>query len=118
MVVLGLDTTGTLWARRSCDCIVGSSLMEVASNHLGEPLPQVGRESFCRYKIFTRTIMAAFLCGGEVAIPTVQIHYNETRGYPEAEVEEESAYSTPVALDLSTPKSWRSQGQDVVSLGF
>jgi len=51
-------------------------------------------------------------------VPAVQVHYNESRGYPGAEVEEESPCSAPVALDLSDPRSWKTQSQDVLPLGF
>lgn len=47
------------------------------------------------------------------------MHYNEPRDYPGAEVEEESAFSTPVALELSIPRrSWKPQGQGVVPPGL
>lgn len=42
-----------------------------------------------------------------------QMSYNESRGYPEAEVEEESSGSAPVALGLLAPGFWKPQGQDV-----
>jgi len=35
----------------------------------------------------------------------MQMHYNESRVYPGAEVEEESTYSAPVALGLSVLRS-------------
>lgn len=44
--------------------------------------------------------------------------FNESRGYPGAEAEEESPCLVPVALDQSAPRSWKSQGQDVVSQAF
>lgn len=46
------------------------------------------------------------------------MHCNESRGYPVAEVGEESACSIIVAFDLSDPKSWKLQGQDVELLGL
>lgn len=55
---------------------------------------------------------------GWANVSTMQMHYTESRGYPGMEAEEESTGSTPVALDLSYPRSWKTQGQDVVSLGF
>lgn len=36
-------------------------------------------------------------------VPTMQMHYKESRGYPREEVEEERACSAPVALNLSDP---------------
>ena len=46
-------------------------------------------------------------------IPTVEMHYNECRGYLGTELELKTACSAPV-----TPRSWKPQGQDVVPLGF
>lgn len=64
--------------------------------------------------------MATFLNagGGERAVPAKQKYYNESRGYPGAELGKESACSTPVALRLLASRSWKPQGQDVVSPGF
>ena len=45
------------------------------------------------------------------AVPAMQINSNECRGYSEGE--EESTGSVPVTLALSTPRSWKLQGQDV-----
>lgn len=47
-------------------------------------------------------------------VPTMQMHYNESKGYSQADVVEGSACSSPVALDLSTLRSRKPQGQDVV----
>ena len=58
--------------------------------------------------------MAAFIYLGS-AVLTMQMHYNEPRGYPGAEVDKESICSKPEVLDLSAPRSWKPQGQDVVS---
>lgn len=48
--------------------------------------------------------MAAFLQGGG-AVTAMQIHFNESRAYPGAEVEEESTGSAPVAFGLVAPGS-------------
>lgn len=45
--------------------------------------------------------------GGWGAITTVQMHYNESRSYPEADVEEKS--SAPVAFRLLAPGSLKIQ---------
>lgn len=55
---------------------------------------------------------------GYGAIDTLQMHYNESSGYPAAEMEEKSTFSPLVALDLLTRASSRPEGQDVVTLGF
>ena len=39
------------------------------------------------------------------AKPTTQMHYNESRGYPAAEMEEESSGSAPVSFGLLAPES-------------
>lgn len=43
----------------------------------------------------------------------MQMHNNESRGYPIAEMEEKSTYFAPVALGLLAPGSWEPQCQDV-----
>ena len=55
-------------------------------------------------------VKAAFLIGRGVAVPAMQIYYNESRGYPGAGVEEERVCSVPEALDLSAPRPWKPQG--------
>lgn len=42
---------------------------------------------------------------GSGSYKAMQMHYNESLGYPKAEVEDESTYSVPVALDLLGPSS-------------
>lgn len=51
-------------------------------------------------------------------VPVIQMHYNESRGYPGVEVKEESAWYAPVALDLSAPRSWKPPAQVVELPGF
>ena len=85
------------------------SLMEATSNHLGALLPQVGRESFWLYKVYTGTIMATFLHGGWVITP-MQIHYNESRGYSGARGERGDCILCHCALGLSALMSWKPQG--------
>ena len=51
-------------------------------------------------------------------ITAMQMHFNESKGYPGTEEEEKSAFSAPVALDLSLSGSWKAQGQDTVLLVF
>ena len=68
----------------------GWSLMEAVSNHLGGKfLTQEGLVLECHGSFSP-------WCGG--AVLPMQMHYNESKGYPGAEIEQESAYS--VALDL------------------
>lgn len=55
------------------------------------------------------------MCVG--AVTAMQMHYNEPRVHG-AEVEEESTYSAPVALDLSVPRSWKPQDQAIVPFGL
>lgn len=117
-MVLGLDTIGTLWATRSCDCIMGWSLMEAASKHLGSFFHRLGGRGFAPTRFVAEPSWLPFSIGCGLGILAVQIHYNESRGYLGADMEEEGASSTPVALDLSTPKSWKAQGQGVVPLSF
>ena len=50
---------------------------------------------------------------GVEAETTMQMDYNEPRGYPRAEVEEDSPRSAPVALGLLARGSWQPEGQDV-----
>ena len=89
--------------------------MEVASNHVGDSSHRFRRRVFDSTRFVTRTIMAVFLHGGKgCTIPAGQIQCNESRVYPGAEVEEESAGSAPVALELLSPEFWKPQGQDVV----
>lgn len=52
------------------------------------------------------------------AVPTMQMYYNDSRGHPGAEGEEESPCSVPMAPELSGLSSWKPQGQDVVLLGL
>lgn len=47
-------------------------------------------------------VKAALLQG--MALPAAQIHYKESRGYPESEVVEKSPYSAPAALWSVSPK--------------
>ena len=55
---------------------------------------------------------------GGTSETTMQIHYNESKGFLGAQVEERSPCSAPVAPNLSVPRSWKPQGQNVVPLGF
>lgn len=72
----------------------------------GLPL-QVGKGSFCPYKVCPRTVLAAFTMeGGDYK--HLQMYY-ESRGYPGAEVKEESTCSAPVVLDMSAPRSQKPQ---------
>lgn len=48
----------------------------------------------------------------------MQMYYNEHKGYPRAEVEEESTGCVPVPLGLLAPGSWKPQGLEAVPLGF
>ena len=60
----------------------------------GGLLPQVSKRRFLPYNV---PVMAAFPMG-EGTITAKQMHYDEFRDYPRAEVEEKSAGSVPVAL--------------------
>ena len=51
-------------------------------------------------------------------VPTMQMHHNDSRHYPEAEVEQETTWSTPLAFDFSGPRCRRPQGQGVLLPGF
>lgn len=78
----------------------GGLLMEAASNHLGS-LPTVWEGEF---------LTLQGLCQNHHGQPSPigvggSMHSNETRGYPGAEVEEESACSALVAIVLSASGS-------------
>lgn len=82
--------------------------MEEATNHLGNSSHSLGGRVFDPIK-FTREPQWQPLPVREGAVPAMQIHYRESRGYPGTEVEDESACSEPVALDLSGTRSWKLQ---------
>ena len=44
------------------------------------------------------------MCQGGLCL---KMHYNESRDYPRAEVEERSMCSASMALDLSASRSWK-----------
>ena len=67
-------------------------------------LSQVERGSFDPIRFVWEQSWQPFLMGSG-GYKAIQMHYNESRGYPGAEVEEESTCSAPVALDLLGPRS-------------
>lgn len=61
----------------------------------GGPFPQVRRGIFDPIRFVPKPFQQSFLLGG------VQMHYNKSRGYPGAKVEEERACSAPMLLSIS-----------------
>lgn len=86
---------------------VGWSPMEAISSPLGN-----SSHSFWPFEVGPQASRQPFFMGlgWEGAVPAKQMHYNESRGYSGAQEEEESTGSAPVALDLSGPRSWKTQG--------
>lgn len=74
-----------------------------ASSLWGELLLHIGRESFWTTSFVPEPSWQPFSIG-KGAILAMQMNYNESRGYPGAEVEEESAYFACMPLGLLTPK--------------
>lgn len=70
----------------------------------GKLLPQVGKGEFLILQGLYQTSAAAFLHWGS-GDDTNSANAFQSRGYPGAELEEESVYSVPMALDLSDPRS-------------
>ena len=83
----------------------------VASSPLGNSAHSLGREVFDPIGFVLETHGTLSPWWGWLI--TMQMHYNESRDYPGAEVEEESTYSTPVTL-----RPWKPQDQDAVPLDF
>ena len=92
------------------------SPMRAASNHLETPPTSWEGELLALQDLYQNAHGSPSSFSG--GVPAVLVHYNESRGYLGAEVEEESPCSALVALDLSAPRSWKTQDQDVVSLDF
>ena len=95
---------------------MGWSLLAAAFNRLGDSSHRLGGRVFDLQDSHLNSHGSLSSWGG--VITTMQLHYHENKGYHVAEVEEENTCSPPVALDLSAPRSWKPQGQDVVPLGF
>lgn len=95
---------------------VERSLMEAASNHLENSSHRLGGGVFDSIVFALEQSWQPFSMGGSG--PTMQMYYNESRGYPEADVDEECACSEPVILTLSGPRSWKPQSQDMVLPGL
>ena len=88
-----------------------------ASSLWGELLLQIGRESFWNISFVPEPSWQPSSIG-KGAVLGMQMNYNESRGYPGAEVEEESAYFACMPLGLLPLRSWNPQGQKVVPPGF
>lgn len=74
--------------------MVGWPLMEAASNHLENPPCKVWEGEFLSLQDLYQNHHGSFSPSGG-AIPTMQMYYNECRGYPGTEVEEKSSGSAP-----------------------
>lgn len=87
--------------------------MEAASNHLGDS-PTFWEEEFLTLQGLYLNCHDSFPpVGGAVvvAITAMQMSYNESKGYPGTEVEDESMGLW--LLGTLAPGSWGPQGQDV-----
>ena len=77
--------------------------MEATSNHLGDSSHRLGRGIFDTTR-FVLELSWQPSCRGVGAQIPIQIHYNESSGYPGAELKEESTCSLPVPLGLLAPR--------------
>ena len=85
---------------------VGWSLIETASNHLGNCPHRLGGGVFDLTRFATQPSWQPFLLVGDIS--TMQMNY-ESEGFPAAEEEGDSACSQPLALDPSASGSWKPQ---------
>ena len=84
--------------------------MEAASNHLRKSSYRLegGVFDFIKFVLEqSKQTLQRWGGGNGEDVVLKQMHYNKSRGYPEAEVEEERACSAPVALNVSVPRSWK-----------
>lgn len=115
----GLDIIGSLWAGRSSDCEV--SLMRATSKHLETPPTGSEGEFGALQGLYQNAHGRLSLFGGGAL--AMQVHYNESRGSLEQRWKRRAQalylwFLICEDQESKTPRSWKTQDRDIVSLRF